>query len=145
MVFWYEGEDVGYYSPTPMAGRLGIYYLRTHTLSRELFLPFSDRIDLSEDSKTLNPQRKILRGCANSLTISANFFDISANFPSRAQTLGMTHILFDKSSAHKQVNKLIRVSQFFNHGRSIVQFGRYGERAEVCTAIKFKSHTLVHH
>jgi hypothetical protein len=70
-----------------MAGRLGIYYLRTHTLSRELFSSFSNVIDLSQDSKTLNPPRRILRRCANSLTISANFLTSSANFQSGAQTL----------------------------------------------------------
>jgi hypothetical protein len=109
-----------------MAGRLGIYYLRTHTLSHELFSSFYNVIDLFQDSKTSNPQRRILGRCANSLTISANFLTSSANFQSGAQTLGIMHIHFDQDSAHKYVTKQIKVSQFCNHGRPIVHFSRCG-------------------
>jgi hypothetical protein len=40
-----------------MAGRLGIYYLRTHTLSRELFRPFSHEIHQAPKPAALSQHR----------------------------------------------------------------------------------------
>jgi hypothetical protein len=71
-----------------MAGRLGIYYLRTHTLSRELFLSFSNVIDLFQDSKTLNPQGRIFKGLRKQFNDQRELFDIQRKLLVRSANIG---------------------------------------------------------
>jgi hypothetical protein len=56
-----------------MAGRLGIYYLRTHTLSRELFQLFSQEIHLLCASKILSIKCERLAGALTFCVDPANF------------------------------------------------------------------------